>query len=109
MLKIMVVVVTHNVPHDLCGQGGIVKKERDIPHQVDAVVSETIYVLHPGYVTSKNDGDRHFIDAPTLAKLYGVPLHQCLIYDIRRPENIKGFVDNPNFKHLRPRYNGHYR
>lgn len=72
------------------------------------VISETIYVLHPGYITSERDGDRHFIDALTLAKLYGVPLRQCLIYDIRRPEKIKGFVDNPNFKHLYPRYNGNY-
>lgn len=40
------------------------------------------YVLHPGYVTSKNDGDQHFIGGPRLAQLYGVDIRQCVFGDM---------------------------
>jgi hypothetical protein len=37
------------------------------------------YALHPGWITSRTDGDRHFITAGQLAALYGVPVRKCLI------------------------------
>lgn len=65
----------------------------------------TRYVLHPGYVTSKNDGQEHFIGGPRLAKLYGV--------DIRDREAVVfgddlGYREQPGDVHLYPRYDGNY-
>ena len=39
------------------------------------------YVLCPGRVTSASDGDRHYISAMQLARLYGVPYAACEIYE----------------------------
>lgn len=37
------------------------------------------YVLFPGYVTSRSDGQRHFISGKKLAGLYGVEYRKCLV------------------------------
>lgn len=66
------------------------------------------YILHPGWVESWNDGDRHYIDAPKLARLYGVPWNQCIVHDPMRPETRAGFVGLPTDKHLWPRKDGRY-
>jgi len=60
------------------------------------------YVLHPGYVTSKNDGDQHFIGGPRLAKLYGVDMRQCVFGDVPEYREQEGDV------HLCPDYHGNY-
>jgi hypothetical protein len=66
------------------------------------------YVLHPGYVTSKNDGDRHFIDAKKLARLYSVPMCECVVQpDISDPRN-KYWHPPEDAIHLRPSYEGNY-
>ncbi len=64
------------------------------------------YVLHPGYVTSRNDGQRHYVGIAQLAKLYGL--------DIRAPNvaiayGLRSLDDLPDDVHLYPRYNGDYR
>ena len=33
------------------------------------------YILFPGHVTSKSDGELHYITAQQLTQLYSVPLH----------------------------------
>ena len=66
------------------------------------------YVLHPGYIKSRSDGDWHYIDAYRLAKLYGVPLHECIVVDANRPETFRS-RDLSGFKHLYPREDGKYR
>ncbi len=38
------------------------------------------YLLHPGYVVSKTDGDRHYITSQMLMKLYNVPPKDCVTY-----------------------------
>ncbi len=38
------------------------------------------YVLVPGHVRSRHDGDLHWIGVPTLAQLYGVKLRECVVY-----------------------------
>ena len=43
------------------------------------------YLLHPGYVVSKTDGDRHYITAKMLMKLYNVRPEECVIYLPYRP------------------------
>ncbi len=42
---------------------------------------KTKYVICPGYVTSKNDGQRHYISAKQLMRLYGVNPLECVIYE----------------------------
>ena len=38
------------------------------------------YILFPGYVYSMHDGDRHFIGAKHLIKLYKIDPQECIIY-----------------------------
>lgn len=61
------------------------------------------YVLHPGYVTSKHDGQRHFVGGPSLASLYGVDIRDCVYGDVSNYNEQAGDV------HLMPRYDGDYR
>ena len=61
----------------------------------------TRYILHPGWVTSQNDGDRHYITAVRLLGLYGVHPALCRIYDPK----VK---DKEGEVHLYPRYDGNY-
>lgn len=39
------------------------------------------YVICPGTVISKTDGQRHYINAPTLMMLYGVTPKECEIHE----------------------------
>ena len=50
------------------------------------------YCLHPGYVISQNDGDRHFIGAARLADLYRVHLSECVVDDEWHRWNMSGLV-----------------
>jgi hypothetical protein len=61
--------------------------------------------LHPGYVISKNDGQRHFVNAQRLADLYNVYKPRCIVV---LPESEKDWQDLPGDIHLHPRYNGNY-
>jgi len=38
------------------------------------------YCIHPGFVVSENDGDRHHISYPKLIELYGVDPKDCAQY-----------------------------
>lgn len=60
------------------------------------------YCLHPSSIISKNDGDFHFIDAPSLAFLYGVALADCEIHNGTKLHNATGM------KCLYPNYEGDY-
>lgn len=70
------------------------------------------YVLHPGPVKSRNDGQVHFIGAAQLADLYNVSLRDCITYPtgcgtesvIRR----RIWRDPVDAVHLHPRYDGNY-
>ncbi len=62
------------------------------------------YIIFPGYVTSKNDGDSHWISAPQLMRLYGVAPVDCLIFDDR--VRFAGYP--PHLIALRPRRDGNY-
>ena len=63
------------------------------------------YIIHPGPMESKVDGDIHFITAGQLIKLYGVDPKDCIIREMndRRRE-----IDPEKCKHLYPLYNGDY-
>jgi len=60
------------------------------------------YVLHPRYVISKTDGDEHYIDGHTLARLYQVDFRLCVI------SNKPGSRPMPEDINLYPRYDGEY-
>jgi len=62
------------------------------------------YILHPDYVTSINDGDRHFISATQLAKLYGVNFHECVVIMDKWSERAYRFQKGDI--HLYPDRNG---
>ena len=62
-----------------------------------------MYILHPGYVTSKNDGDEHYVGPCQLMELYRVEPRECIVYA------DKGYhVSAPGDVHLYPRYDGNY-
>ena len=65
------------------------------------------YILHPGVVKSKFDGDEHYISALKLAELYGVDFNDCYA-DVPNTGNLLG-VDQTNLIDLFPRYNGDYK
>lgn len=68
-------------------------------------MSKLKYVIFPGPVTSGNDGDVHFIDAPTLIRLYKVDPKECVIYHSDERDfgkSFKGLIT------LHPRYDGNY-
>jgi hypothetical protein len=80
--------------------------------------------LHPGPVTSKVDGDRHYVDAAALSYLYSVPLKACnvVLSDLpawwiqrmrRQDSGFEHFLPVGVFPqegdvHLYPRYDGKY-
>ncbi len=45
-----------------------------------------LFVIHPGWIISKNDGDMHYLDGSNLMKLYRVHPSECII-----ATNIIGF------------------
>lgn len=62
------------------------------------------YTVHPGYVTSKHDGEEHFIGAEPLMRLYRVAPADCIVIPWDRPSPIR----TTGTIHLYPRYNGDY-
>ena len=67
-------------------------------------MTKTRYVLRPSNVTSRSDGDVHFISARQLADLYGVSLRECKI--LMDPHGQATVKDGEI--HLWPRYDGNY-
>lgn len=70
------------------------------------------YVIFPGYVQSKSDGQHHYLSALRLAFLYGVRLKDCEIY---QPQNWwserhyrEAYERNIDAIHLVPRRDGNY-
>lgn len=63
------------------------------------------YVIFPQYILSKNDGDKHFISAEKLMKLYNVNPKECIIW---RDEDFKTGSPPKDLIWLKPRYDGNY-
>lgn len=61
------------------------------------------YAVYPGYVISKNDGDRHYISAQQLMRLYKVDPRECIV--VREQKIWFGIQD---LILLKPRYDGEY-
>lgn len=43
-----------------------------------------LFVVHPGWIISKNDWEHHFISAHRLMDLYGVTPEECIVWDDKR-------------------------
>ena len=59
------------------------------------------YVLYPGLVTCRKSGESHFIGSSTLARMYGVEMRDCIVFDpdpYSRMENYRDCI------HLYPDY-----
>lgn len=63
------------------------------------------YILMPGYIISKHDGQEHYIKANDLARLYGVSMSECVI----APSKQEGWKPGMNMILLRPRSDGDYK
>ncbi len=71
-------------------------------------MSENIkYVLHPNFIRSA-DGDTHYVDARTLARLYGVKWDECVVSSNISAMRSFGAGEYSELKHLYPRANGAY-
>jgi len=71
-----------------------------------------MYVLHPGMIQSMTDGQHHHVGAMALARLYGVSLSQCEIYE-PAPWWPESYYRMAQERHkgmivLAPRYDGNY-
>lgn len=68
------------------------------------------YIVFPGFVRSKNDGDEHFIGAGRLIRLHGINPRECLIVPHGQdPGIVLAGRDCSDLKVLRPNYHGIYR
>lgn len=72
------------------------------------------YLLCPGLVRSRVDGQVHHIGADQLARLYGVSMAECLVMPLQRPEHhyirtaLLNLVRQGELIALHPRYDGAY-
>ena len=62
------------------------------------------YIICPGEVRSKSDGDIHYISGQELIRLYRLDPRECYILDYDRPLA----VDLAGLPTLGPRYHGDY-
>ena len=76
------------------------------------------YLLCPGEVRSRADGDWHHVGASQLAALYGVPMAKCVVLPPAEHGALGGGrarfemlarADRGEFISLRPRADGDYR
>lgn len=74
------------------------------------------YLLCPGWVTSRADGQDHHVDAADLARLYGVPMSECVVlpgalafHSRYTRGQLLARVDAGDLVALRPRHDGDYR
>jgi len=66
------------------------------------------YIVRPGYITPRTDGDQHYISASRLMQLHGIQPSECIIF--RGPEDyhkLKGA--DKNLINVFPRADGKYK
>lgn len=73
------------------------------------------YLLFPGYVTSRADGQRHYVNAQALAFAYGVPMADCVLFpmgaspdDAQRRNDLHECVARGELVALHPLMGGNY-
>jgi len=65
------------------------------------------YIVVGGWVISKQDGDRHYINASKLIELYQLDRNECYLME-EKDETIKSVGIDKDAIILRPRYDGDY-
>lgn len=64
------------------------------------------YIIHPGFITSKTDGDFHYVGYQQLVTLYKVDPRDCGLYS---PVNFYPADSMYEYiVHLYPRWDGNY-
>ena len=63
--------------------------------------------VHPGYIMSCNDNDKHYISFKTLCNLYGIDERIAVCWDEKRPETYQG-KRYQDYYHIYPRIFGIY-
>ena len=70
------------------------------------------YIVFPGAVTSKTDGQRHYISHTQLMRLYGVDPRECELYEptpwSTRSVHFMAEDHQDGMICLAPRYDGNY-
>lgn len=66
------------------------------------------YVVHPGWMKSKTDGDWHYIGFGRLCQLYGLKPTQYIINAKRSDHPTLPPIWPDDAIHLYPRYDGNY-
>ena len=67
------------------------------------------YVIHPGEVKSKTDGDFHHISAEQLMELYKVDPSECIVAGKNPPSRAgQRLTELTDVRHLYPKYSGNY-
>lgn len=61
------------------------------------------YCVVGGWLISKTDADRHYVNAKKLCKLYGVNPEECMLY-----EEAQNMPISTRLPILRPRLDGNY-
>ena len=69
-------------------------------------MSEKKYAVFPQHIISKSDGDRHFVSAQQLIRLFDVNPKECEIWNT--DDIVRGFRPHPDLIWLTPMYNGDY-
>ena len=64
------------------------------------------YIIHPGFISSKSDGDVHYVGYKQLVTLYKVDPRDCELYNPVKfyPADYM----NEDITHLYPRWDGNY-
>ena len=66
------------------------------------------YIIYSGYVTSKTDGQEHFVSCKELVKLYGVNIKECCLIPFGQERSFFLGSGNKNLIKLFPREDEFY-
>lgn len=66
------------------------------------------FIVHPGPVHSKRDGQLHHVAATDLIRLYGVSPRECIIAEATPGQRRYAEEKGVKLIHLKPRYDGDY-
>ena len=68
------------------------------------------YLVVPGMVISKSDGNAHYVTSADLIRLYRVRPYQCVVFYPMRPgQTPEEIALRDGLRILRPQYDGDYK
>lgn len=66
------------------------------------------YVIKPGHVTSRTDGQRHFVGFNDLLRLYRLRREECICWPSEHEDPVGSFTIPQGCIVIEPRYDGNY-